>query len=48
MFQYCLGKAALNNMSFKISVPETNLPTLLQNNDQHKHKEYMALLYEFS
>lgn len=48
VFQYCLVKAALNNVSFEISVPETNLPALLQNNNQHKHKEYVALLYEFS
>ncbi|KAK2533705.1 Card11 [Columba guinea] len=43
-FQSCLPKAALNNVAFEISVPETNLPALLQNNDQRKHKEYMTLL----
>lgn len=46
--QYCLVKAALKNMSSEISVSEANLPALLQNNDQHKHKQYVALLYELS
>lgn len=44
----CLVKAAVNNLSFEISVPETNLPTLLQNNDQHKLMELVALLFGFS
>lgn len=44
----CLVRAALNNLSFEISFPETNLPTLPQNNDQHKHIELVALLYGFS
>lgn len=44
----CLVKAALNNLSFEMSVPETNLPTLPQNNDQHKYIELVALLYGFS
>lgn len=44
----CLVKAALNNLSFEISVPETNLLTFPQNNHQHKHTEFLALLYGFS
>lgn len=47
-FQYCLVKAALNKASFEIPVAATNLLAHLQNNDQHKHKECVALLHEFS